>query len=245
MVGAAEVVAVALVVLLAATVQGASGIGFALLAVPLLSVLALDARSSVLLANALGLITSGVLAARGRHEVDRPFVRHVLLGALLGIPPGLALILAVPDRGLKAAIGVAVLVSVALLASGRALHRETPTLEVAAGVCSGALNTALGTGGPPVTLLLQARRVRPGPFRATVSVVFVVLDVAAIILLSAGGVLDADVALAFAVALPALGAGSWVGHRLHDSIDPRQFRSGVLVLSAATGVIALVGAVTG
>jgi uncharacterized membrane protein YfcA len=248
-VGVGAAAAAAFVVLVAAVVQGASGIGFALVAVPLLSLVAVDARTAVLLANALGLITSSALAIRGRDQVDRPVVRRVLVGAAAGIPLGLVLILTVTDRVLQAVIGVAVIASVVLLASGRRLHRDTPALELGAGVASGALNTALGTGGPPVTLLLQARGLAPGPFRATVSVVFAAIDVVAVVLLTVGlsadGTLDGRAAVAFAASLPALGAGWWVGDRLHGVMSPSHFRSVVLVLSAATGAIALAAAVAG
>lgn len=237
--------ATAVVVLAAAVVQGASGIGFALVAVPLLTIAAVDAKEAVVLANALGLITSSVLAVRGRAEVDRTCAGRVLIGAVLGTPIGLAVILVVDDRVLQALIGAAVVGSVVLLAGGWRLHRDTPSLEVGAGVASGALNTSLGTGGPPVTLLLQARRLPPGPFRATVSVVFVVVDVVALVLLGAGGLVTADVGRAFLAALPALGVGWWVGDRLHHRLAPERFRAGVLGMSALTGAIALAGALAG
>lgn len=238
-------VATAFVVLAAAVVQGASGIGFALVAVPLLTIAAVEPKEAVFLANGLGLITSTVLAVRGRAQIDRSCARRVMLGALAGTPVGFAVILLVDDRVLQGLIGIAVVAFVVLLASGWRLHRDTPALEVGAGVASGALNTALGTGGPPVTLLLQARGLAPGPFRATVSIVFVLVDVVACALLAGGGLVSLDVVGAFLAALPALAVGWWIGDRLHHQLPPERFRAGVLGLSALTGAVALAGALAG
>ena len=79
--------AVVAVVLLAGTVQGASGFGFSLVAVPLLAVAA-GPKDAVVLASVLAVVSTAGLAVRFRDQVDRPLALRLLAGACVGLPFG-------------------------------------------------------------------------------------------------------------------------------------------------------------
>ena len=239
--GTGSYVAIAGIIFLAATVQGVSGFGFSLLAVPLLAA-SIGAKEAVVLADTLGFLANGGMAVRLRADTVRPVAGRLLLGSCLGMPFGVLVILAVDDQVLRAAIGVVVLLFVVVLARGWTLHRSSPALEVGTGVVSGVLNTSVGTSGPPIVLLLHARGLAPGPFRATASTVFGASAVIAVALLAAAGQFTVEVAWGCLAALPGLAAGWWVGDRIHRRLDPARFRGLVLGLLAATGVVAVVGA---
>src|SRR5690606_15775726 len=95
------------VVLLAAATQAMTGFGFALVAVPLLS-LALDPRTAVVGVGIAGLILTVTVAVQERRYARWPVV-GLLLGALVaGMPVGLLVLRTAPDRLLIAMIGTVV-----------------------------------------------------------------------------------------------------------------------------------------
>ena len=240
----ATLVGIAVVILVASFLQGLSGFGFSLLAVPLLAVL-VGAKEAVVLADTVALLATGGMAVRMRRWVDRPLAARVLLGSVIGMPIGLLVILEFDESALRALIGIVVLVFVGLLAGGWTLHRSSRALDVGAGVVSGLLNTSVGTSGPPVVLLLTARGLPRDHFRATTSAVFGVSAVVAIVLFAVTGQYTRDIWIAFLWSLPALPAGWLLGDRVSSRLGQARFRSVILGLLACTGVTALVAAALG
>lgn len=232
------VLAVCGAVLVATIVQQVSGFGFALLAVPLAS-LAVGPKDAVAIAMAAGFVSSGTMALRLRPRVRRTELRRLLLGAAVGLPLGVAGLATVPEDPLRVALAVVVLAMVAVLASGYRRPSTAPTTQVGAGVLSGLLNGSLGTGGPPVIVLLQAAATEQHAFRATTTAFFAVCDVVAIPLILLSGAARPEAWLAAAISIPTLVVGDAVGHRLAFRIDPEQFRRLVLGLLVATAVLSL------
>ncbi len=232
------------VVVVAAAVQTVAGFGFSLLAVPLLS-FAIDTKTAVVVASTLGLFTSSVLAWRGRVDVDRPITRRLVAGAVVGAPVGLIVLEVAPERGLKAALAVAVLLFVvnAMRRTGMALSSARG--DVVAGAVSGVLSTSLSTNGPPLVMALHARGLPSKVFRASINVVFALSGALATVLFALAGRYDAEVAGHLAVAVPALVAGFAVGHVVRPRVPEAAFRSMVLLLLAATAVAAGLSALSG
>ncbi len=238
---AAALAGVAVVVAIAATVQLSAGFGFALAAVPMMSVV-IDAHDAVVVTLALAMLTNAYQAWSGRREVDRGVAARMLGGAAVGLPVGLLVFLRADERVLGAIIGVAVLVAVVVIALGLDLRHAGPGLDVGAGVLSGALTMSAGVNGPPLVFVLQARRFDPARFRATITSVFFVLDVVGVAVFTATGDVDGEVLLAVAVALPALALGAVAGIELRRHLDARRFRTLVLVLLTVAGGSAIVSA---
>ena len=95
---------------------------------------------------------------------------------------------------------------------------------VAVGLASGALTTSTTVSGPPIVLWLQAHRVPPEEFRASLAACFLGLSLAGGAVLAAGGLLSLEPA----VVLPLLGltlAGQVAGERAFRSLDPLGLRS--------------------
>ncbi|WP_338833395.1 hypothetical protein MHLNE_23480 [Moorella humiferrea] len=77
-----------LAVLLAALLQGITGFGFALIAVPLL-LLIFDAHTAVILNLLVSFCTQLALSFRVRKEIIHSLLMNLFKGSLLGIPIGL------------------------------------------------------------------------------------------------------------------------------------------------------------
>lgn len=234
-------VAVGALVAVAATVQLAAGFGFALAAVPLVSVV-LDPHDAVIITLGLATITNLYQAWAGRHDADRAVIGRMLVGAAAGLPVGLLVFQLAGDRVLALVIGVAVLGAVVVIAAGLDLRHAGPGLDVGGGVLSGALTMSAGVNGPPLVVVLQARHFSPERFRGTITTVFATLDIVGIAVFAATGDLDGAVLVAIAASLPGLVIGAVAGIALRRHLDPPRFRRLVLVLLTVAGVSVLVSA---
>lgn len=225
-------------VLVATVVQQVSGFGFALFAVPMMA-LVVGPKDAVAIAMVAGLASSGVMAFGLRHLVARTELRRLLLGAAVGLPVGVVLLRQVPDEPLAVALGVVLLVMVALTARGARFGSTRPRVQIGAGVASGVLNGSLGTGGPPVVLLLQAADTEQHRFRATTTAFFAVCDAVAIPLIALSGAADPS-AWAYAVGtFPAIAVGTLVGSRWARRVPAERFRHLVLALLVVTAVVTI------
>jgi uncharacterized membrane protein YfcA len=242
-VSAAAFAGVGLVVAVAGAVQLAAGFGFGLAAVPLLAVV-LSPHDAVIIALTLATFTNSYQAWSGRHQTDRGVAGRMLAGAAVGMPIGLLIYVVADDRVLGIVIGVAVLISVVVIARGLDLRHAGPGLDVTGGLLSGALTMSAGTNGPPLVFVLQARHFDQHRFRATITTIFAVLDIVSVAIFAATGELDRDIVLAVAVALPALALGALAGISLRRHLDARRFRRLVLTLLTVAGISALVAAST-
>lgn len=228
-------------VLVASTAQYTAGFGFSLLGVPLMA-LAIETHDAVVIATWLGLVTSGYQAMESRPHVDWPTARRLVAGTLLGIPFGLIVFTQVPESTLRLILGATVLVATVVLARNFTLSHPGNSPEWAAGVVSGALASSLSTNGPPLVFVLQARRMPMVAFRATLSLVFTIANVAALVGFAATGELDASPSAWSAAALPCLVLGVLIGSRLRRRVTEASARLLVVGLLALAGVSAVVSA---
>ena len=227
-------------VLLATITQQLSGFGFALLAVPLMSLM-VGPKDAVAIAFVAGAVSSGLMAYRLKDRVQRPVLKRILIGAAVGLPIGVVGLRQLPDDPLRIALAVVVLAMVVVLGTGYHFRSEQPRTEVAAGFVSGVLNGSLGTGGPPIVVVLQAGAIEQHEFRATTTAFFAVCDIVAIPLIVASGVADAATWWASAATVPAVLVGNAVGERLAFRVPHDQFRRlvlGLLVVAALSSVYA-------
>lgn len=240
----AEIAAVAVAVVLAASAQSLAGFGFALVAVPLMSV-AIGPTPAVVTANALGVVLNVAILGEARADIRWRTALLLLAGALFGMPVGLAVLELADPTVLQVIIAVTVLVLTAVLASGLRLPGAGWPLEAGAGFASGVLSTSTSAGGPPLVLGLQARGFPPADFRATLAAVFMSTGVLSFTLLVAAGNWSRTSALALVAGLPSLAVGWVAGRAAFRRADPARFRRVVLVLLVLSGLVALVGALLG
>ena len=238
-----EYAVVAVAVVLASCVQATSGFGFALLAVPVMT-LAIPARDAVVVSSLLGISVSWWQAWHGRAHAVRPLVVRMTAGAYVGMPLGLWAFVAVSDRTLRLWLGVSVLLAVGLLVKRINLTHTGPALDLGAGFVSGVLNTSVSTNGPPLVFALQARHLEPAAFRGTITTVFALSNLVALTLLAAAGEVHRSGLVATAIALPGLLAGQVLGHRLRRHVHGDRFRRMVIWLLVAAAVSAIVAALT-
>lgn len=238
-----------LVTLLAATVQGAIGFAFTLLAVTFF-LLILQSAEAVQITLVLNLVICGSLCRNLWKDVPFALWRLLLVGALLGIPLGSLAFAYASLPAISLAVAVVVLIFTAVLARSKAPLSEAhqsdspapyrPLSVVVVGVFAGSMTAALSMPGPVLVLYLTAIGVDKATFRAVSLTLFTALYVGAILLQSVTIGISPNVWVIAAVLLPLAWIGAALGHRVARHIDEVLFRRVVLLLLAATGSYMLI-----
>jgi uncharacterized membrane protein YfcA len=231
--------------LVAATVQAATGFGFALIAGPVLYAVA-PPSAAVALVLILGQVVNLLVmfGERRRLEVDWTAVRPALAAAIPGLPIGVLIITVVSETAMKIAVGIAVCgIVLARLArrKGQPGHSGTGRgAAVAAGFAVGVLTTSTTTSGPPLAIWLTARRMPPAAIRDAVTVIFFTLDIVGLAVLYAiAGSASLDKDGWIPVLVPVAILGHAVGRQLFLRLPPPYYEPLVLASAFAAGVLSI------
>jgi uncharacterized membrane protein YfcA len=220
-----------------ASVQSATGFGFALVLSPAMFAV-FDRYEAVTALLALGLaINVLVLVDSGAGTAKWRSLAPALGAALPGLALGALALSLVSKPGLQLVVGATVLaVGAWQLAGARPLALPAG----AAGFVSGALTTSISVSGPPLVLWLEARGLRPDELRASLAACFLALNLSGVaVLLVAGGTGRAIAPGTLGLLLVALAAGHLAGARAFRRLPPDRFRVLVLALVCAAGVASL------
>lgn len=238
-------VAVFLVLLSGACLQGLTGFGYSMFSLPLLAMF-MPVQEAVPILSMTSIILNLMvfLHARGSTSVKR--VLPLLLAGAAGLPLGVYILGRLDENFLKGAVGVLVILSSVLYLSGfRVRVRREKLSMIPVGLASGILNGATTFSGPPVILFLSNQNVSRDAFRGSLAVYFLMLNVLAAPAFLAGGFLTAETALRAACSLPAVLAGGLLGSRLASGLGEGVFRRWALAALLLLGVVSLLSAVLG
>jgi len=237
-----ELIGIASAMAIAAFVQSISGFGLALLSVPLMSLFT-DVRLSVVVVNLIGLVTTSAQAWKEREHADAPLAVRVTVAVIIGMPLGLVAFLFMSETYLKVGLGIVVLFVTLLLMRGFTLRSTTRTADWLLGGASGALSTSVGTNGPPLVFLFQARQMPQEIFRATISRVFILSNIVTVIIFASAGKITVDSIVAAAVSLPVLVIAISAGFWTRRFVNQQRFRILVLTLLVISGLSTIVSAI--
>lgn len=221
-------------VLLGSAVQSSVGLGLGLVAAPVIALLdpALLPGSMLLVATVLPLLTVG---SELRH-VDWRGVGWAGPGRIAGTVVGVWVVAVLPPALLGAAVGVMVLVAVALTLRAVRLS-PTPATLTAAGFASGAAGTATSIGGPPMALVYQHES---GPrVRATLGIYFIFGAALSLAGLAVGGQLDSAQVGAGLALIPFVLAGFLTARPLRRIVDGGKLRAALLAVVTVSGLALL------
>jgi uncharacterized membrane protein YfcA len=229
--------AIALAVLLGGLVQGATGVGFALIVAPLLALLAPALLPVTVLLLMLPL--NVYVLWRERAALDAPGAAWITAGRIAGTFGGLWVLLTLSARQLDLFVGGATLAAVAATIVAPAFT-PGPRAFGLAGLVTGVTETATGIGGPPLALVYQHQPV--AVMRSTIAFCFLVGQLVSLGALLTAGRIGAPQLLAAGQLLPALLTGAVLSHVVHHRVQTRFLRAFVLVFALASGVLLLMRA---
>lgn len=243
---ALEILLLALIaVFIAGSVQGLTGFGFGIVAVPILTLfISPKLAAPVTLLNSILLNT--LIVQRTHTDIDLKRIWPLILAGLTGVPIGTWILVHADVDTLRIYIGVATtLIALFFLAGfSREVQREKLAF-LPIGLLSGLMSGSINMAGPPVILFLTNQRVARHIFRATIVAYFLILGVFAIPWLALGGLLTRDALLTAAIVSPALVAGGLIGNRLVPSVDDtlvRRLTLAIVLLAGITSTLTGLGA---
>lgn len=212
-----------------AAVQATVGFGAALVSAPLL--LLIDPRFVPGPLAIAGVAVNVIMAVTNREHTDWSAVPWLVTGLVPGSALAAAALALVSGSSLALLSASAILVAVAVSATGRRPAMSRRTL-LGAGFFAGYMGTSAGVGGPPLALAYQDA---PGrTLRATLATVFLAGATLTLSALSLTHHLDATGVRAGLVLAPG-GAMGFVASRLVvGRFDGRRLRVAVLVISAVS-----------
>jgi uncharacterized protein len=221
-----------------AVVAGLSGFAFGLVAASIWLYILSPLQSATLII-AFGLIIQGYSVWKLRHALDWKKLWPFIIGAAIGVPAGVAVLTWANPAYVRMGVGV-FLILYSLYAWFRPALKPVTSGGAAADASIGFLNGVLGgmTGlaGILVTIWSGLRGWPKDQQRAVFQPVAVAIFLMSAIWLGAKGAVTADTIKLFAIGLPVLIAGTWLGLKLYGRLDEATFRKVVLVLLFASGV---------
>jgi len=226
----------------AAALQSATGIGFGVIAGPMLLIYMNDG-SAIQVSIVLNLLIASLLTPALWNKSDKPVLRYLVTGLAIGSPLGLLIFLSIDIQLLKLGAGIAVVLTLFLtlhaarpasrpeaVGAGRIGHRVAGTVAGIMGVC-------LAMPGPVPAAWLAAKGFGKESIRATILAMFVVSYTIALVLQATMAEISPDVLRQAGLLVPATVLGVLCGHFFGRRISDRSYRPILVTVLALTAVV--------
>jgi uncharacterized protein len=220
----------------AAFVTGLAGFAFGLIAAAIW-LHALTPTQTTTLIVAYGLLVQGYAVWKLRHTLKASRLMPLILGSAVGVPVGIVLLRWVSPAHLRVGIGV-------LLVLFSLYNLVRPKLEVKGGgqaadaglgFLNGVVGGSTGLAGILIVIWSNMRGWQRDEQRAAFQPTGVATFLITLIALGGVGLITVDTVKLFALGLPALAIGTWLGWKLYGKLDEASFRKGVLVFLLISG----------
>jgi uncharacterized membrane protein YfcA len=218
------------------TAFGLTGFGSTVIALPLLAHL-FALKFAVPLLMLLDVAAFLLFGLQVRRRVRYAEIGWLAPFVLAGMAAGLTLLIELPEGPLLAVLGIFLLLYAAY---GLSRRGPPPALTrrwcVPIGLVGGTFSALFGTGGVLFAIYNAGRIADKDALRATNAAMLMLSSLVRVVLFGAAGLLTQDALLATAlVMLPAMAAGTWLGHRLHAAVPP------AVVVKAVYAVLVVAG----
>ena len=230
-----------LVVILIASFAVRGSAGFGGLNGPLLMVV-LPAKVVVPALVFLGVVSSAAIVTRDYRHINWPAVRRTLPYGILGTVIGLWLFNLLDTRAIEKGLGVFLLGygAISLWRFGRTtrlLRIPAAALAAIMGTLAGAISTMFGAmAGVFVAVFLDMLKLAKQAFRATIAATLMIMGIVRALGYIVVDAVTTDVMILIAVAMPLLGIGVVLGHRMHASLNQKGFNRLTGILFIVIGV---------
>jgi len=233
--------------LLAAFVKGATGLGFPLIATPMVALL-LDIRTAITVLILPNLFMDSAQVVRGGfpYDVFRRF-SGLIAPTIVGVFLGTMVLVKTPLWVLNLCLGTMVLIFVMLnllkldfTISPRAEKILSPIF----GFLSGFLNGMTNAAGPTLAIYLYSLKVKKRDFVKAIATIFMTTKLSQLVAISTWNLFNREtITLSVQVLLFTL-AGFYAGMKAQDKVNQRNFNRGLLMLMFLIGAILIIRGVT-
>lgn len=232
-----DLVLMGVVVAVAAFAQGSTGMGFALIAAPVIGLVDPALLPVAVLIQMLPL--NAYVAWRERHAIDLRGVSWVGAARVIGTFGGLWVLLVVTERAFSLLVGISTVVAVLVTLLAPAFQPGRAAF-IGAGVATGVTETATGIGGPPLALVFQHHEA--AALRSSVAVCFLVGEVVSLVVLGVSGEIGSDQVLTALILVPAVLVGAIASRFTHHRLAGNRMRQVVLGIAVLSGLVVIVQA---
>jgi uncharacterized membrane protein YfcA len=233
---AASIVAI---VFFAAVVQSLAGFGFALMIMPVITLL-LGVQTAAPMVALAALTVYVINVARFRQAVNAGEVFRLAIASAFGIPAGIWLLANVDEALVTRFLGlVLVLYGIYTLLRPVAARIPSRLWVYPAGFLAGCLGAAYNTPGPPAVVYGSSQQWPKDEFRASMQVLFLVNAVLVVSSHLVTGNVTSQVLTYYLFAIPAFVLGIFVGSLVDHRVDSSRFRTIVTVMILALGLALL------
>lgn len=224
---------------LANLVQGITGFGSVVLTISVLAFF-FPVKLLVPVLVAISLAPMIWFALVGRRKIHWGHVRIILLLALAGLPLGYLIYRFLPAGTLKISLGVFVVLVAGANLVGLRVRVGIPALfYYLLNFLGGIFQGALAAGGPLLIIYAARSLEDKAAFRATLSIVWIVLNSILCIAYLATGAFSRSMLPAMGVGIGCMLLGTALGMLVHDRLPEKPFRILVFVLLLISGVALL------
>lgn len=229
-----------IIILIAAFVQGATSFGFSLIALPLLGLI-FELKVIVPALVAYSILLNLIILIRLKVQPNLKELAILGIFAVLFIPLGVNLLIFVDEQILKLSVSVLMILIALLMLSGKTFNIKNRTFAYAvAGILSGLLNGAVSLSGPPVVVLLANENRNKNDFRASLTLLFFLLNIVTIFLYVKKGLFLEPDLINMMFLTPLMIIGTFLGIHFGNRIDEVKFKRLVLILLIVMGIANLI-----
>ncbi len=231
-------------------IEGVTGFGSSVLALPFLTPLA-GIKNAVPMLCLLNCIMAVYLVCRSRRSISWKEFGFIALWVAPGLPLGLALYEFLPAAQLCVLLGAAMVV-IGANGSCKCLKRADGSAESAGAkrsifmkallLCGGVIQGAFGSGGPFIVIYAAKALPDKSLFRVTLSLLWLATNsVRLVVWIVQGTVWNRENLTLSLAALPFMVAGVLIGDWLHHRVNAFYFRLCVYIVLGVAGAVMLAG----
>jgi uncharacterized membrane protein YfcA len=224
--------------LAASFVTGLAGFAFGLVAAAIW-LHALPPVQTTTFIVAYGLLVQGYAVWKLHHNLNASRLMPLIVGSVVGVPLGIVMLRWVSPVHLRMAIGILlILFSLYNLIRPKLpeIKRGGRAADAGVGFLNGVVSGSTGLAGILVVIWSNMRGWQRDEQRAAFQPTGVATFLVTLVALGGAGIITADMVKLFALGLPALALGTWLGWKLYGKLDEASFRKGVLVLLLVSGI---------
>lgn len=199
--------------------QGMTGFGFALVSIPLLT-LVIELPEAVALGALGGLVVNIFLIIKLKSFVKFLDLKNLIIGSVVGIPLGSIVLYSVSPDILKKILGAVIIVFV-ILTTAKVIKQKKINLKwgYVFGFFSGLLGGALNTNGPPILIYFYLNGYDKFKQKASITGFFLIASVFIVSSHALTGITSMATLKNFGFAFPFILTGIFLGSRAFGKIS--------------------------
>lgn len=229
------------VILIAGLVQTITGFAYALIAVPLLAIVA-GPREAIALVLFTGMLMKSVMVYKTWHEGDFSRIWLIFAASLVGSLPGAYVLRWIDDGALKIFISIALLLcTVALCTQCKVAIRRQWLAKSVVGVLSGFLGATTAFNGPPIVLYMMNENQDKVMMRANLVRYFMLGNITTLGVSTLMGSLPigGEVLTYALISVPAVIIAWWLGNKVFEGMNPLLFRRLAMLIIGCSAMVTL------